>query len=633
MRAVLYLRKSTPGDRMQADSLEVQEQILRAFAKEREIEIVYVFRDSASGTTVHDRPEFMEMVRRITHRHNFEAVLVRDVSRFGRFLDPDESAYWSYLFELHGVNTVYVEEMFTDDMSPLAGLVKSARRVMAAEFSREKSRVISRSQERVTRLGFLRGGPPPFGMKRVMVTRAGEPIQDLKHGEWKSLSTHRTKLAPGEPADVAIVREIFRRYADGESIVDISEWLNAKCIKAARGGRWYCATVAAILRNPAYIGHAVFRRKQRPSIVTGSPSRPTIEQPGSYVPIVDLDIWNAVRARHDSATRQQSNQDLAADLRRAYETCGFLGKKMTAPLVTLASWATYRTRFKGMHDGALLTAYGDEVELLRESIVKLLTGCADVTQTGVWDYDVEGATRLRVTFAFKRLGQNGAYWRFHATDGVLTLGVGLHAPPLRIEACYLVRLRHGSRTVGFSCSRIGREAFHPVTGDPRHRFRCMIFGTKDAEKRFLEAARAQPLLVLSRLARELGWPKHVVGRMYHRLRRRGCRMPPLKHSYGRRLCVVCVRCGSKKVVRPNRALPLRSSLCLTCTRSKPINKVSIVCPKCGRELWVWPSVVKKLSNGVTTVCKMCRVKSGLSRDHGVKSGGVTLEVAPSYRRR
>ncbi|MHB0970784.1 MAG: hypothetical protein ACYC7A_21970 [Thermoanaerobaculia bacterium] len=221
--------------------------------------------------------------------------------------------------------------------------------------------------------------------------------------------------------------------------------------------------------------------------------------------------------------------------------------------------------------------------------------------------------RLTVAFAFKRPGHHGASWRFHAADGVLTLGVGLHAPPLRIEAIYLVRLRHGRQTVRFSCSRIAQEAFDPASGDPRHRFRCMIYGTRDAETRFLEAARAQPVVVLSRLAHELGWQKHVVRRMYHRLRHRGCPMPPLKHGIGRRLSVVCIRCGSKKVVRPNRALPLRSSLCLACTRSKPVNKVLIACPKCGRERWVWPSEVKNLSTGANTVCKTCRVKSGINR--------------------
>jgi hypothetical protein len=68
------------------------------------------------------------------------------------------------------------------------------------------------------------------------------------------------------PAGIAIVFEVFCRYADGESTMAIADWLNAQGVKGARGGRWYGATAAAILQNPAYIGHAVFRRKQRPCV-------------------------------------------------------------------------------------------------------------------------------------------------------------------------------------------------------------------------------------------------------------------------------------------------------------------------------------------------------------------------------
>jgi len=85
--------------------------------------------------------------------------------------------------------------------------------VMAAEFSKDRSRVVSASQERVTRLGFLRGGPPPLGLKRIMVTRGGEPLQ-TEAGEWKGLASCRTKLAPGDANDVEVVRNIFRMYAE-----------------------------------------------------------------------------------------------------------------------------------------------------------------------------------------------------------------------------------------------------------------------------------------------------------------------------------------------------------------------------------------------------------------------------------
>jgi hypothetical protein len=52
----------------------------------------------------------------------FEAVLVRDVSRWGRFLNIDESAYWEFLLLIHGVRLYYVQETFRDDRTPYANL-------------------------------------------------------------------------------------------------------------------------------------------------------------------------------------------------------------------------------------------------------------------------------------------------------------------------------------------------------------------------------------------------------------------------------------------------------------------------------------------------------------------------------
>lgn len=606
MRAALYIRKSTPGEKMQADSHEVQEQVLRAYADRRGICVVRVYRDSASGTTVAERPGFMQLVRAVTGRHDFEAVLVRDVTRFGRFMDPDESAYWSYLFELHGVKTIYVEEMFSEDESPLAGLVKTARRVMAAEFSREKSRMVTASQERVTSLGFHRGGPAPYGMKRILVTARGEFVDDLERGVWKSLSPYRTKLAPGDPGEVAIVREIFTAFAAGASTTTISGDLNRRGVRAPRGGRWWEASVSGILRNPAYVGAAVFTRRQACLRPSDHGARRT-ERPGSYEPIINAETWQAVRSRQDALTLRRTDEELAAALRTGYEACGSISRRVIAPFLR-CSWDTYRNRFKEGLDGALVLAYRDELEQFRSQIEDLLKECADYKKLENWEYEIEAATRLVVTFAFARRWQRGRGWRFRPAAGALTLAVALSASPLRIEAIFLARVRGRTSTMSYPASWISRHAFYPGdTKNRRRRFRLLVFGTNDAEKRFLTTARSQPLINLSSLARELGWPRHVVTRMYKRLLRRGCYLPPRKYVTGRRIKLVCSRCGEERLVQPNRALQRRSTLCWQCSITKPNHKLSTRCPRCGRARQVWPSELAKLSQGEATVCKTCRV--------------------------
>jgi hypothetical protein len=56
-------------------------------------------------------------------------VLAYDCSRWGRFQDTDAFAYHEYHCRLNGV----VQEPFGTADSPIAGLFKSIKRVMAAE--------------------------------------------------------------------------------------------------------------------------------------------------------------------------------------------------------------------------------------------------------------------------------------------------------------------------------------------------------------------------------------------------------------------------------------------------------------------------------------------------------------------
>jgi DNA invertase Pin-like site-specific DNA recombinase len=47
----------------------------------------------------------------------FKAILVYDVSRWGRFQDADESAYYEYICRLSGIEVRYCAEQFENDGS------------------------------------------------------------------------------------------------------------------------------------------------------------------------------------------------------------------------------------------------------------------------------------------------------------------------------------------------------------------------------------------------------------------------------------------------------------------------------------------------------------------------------------
>ena len=72
-------------------------------------------------------------------QRRIKEVCESDISRWGRFQDADESAYYEYLCRRSGIEVRYCTEPFENDGSPMATIMKSVKRAMAGEYSRELS--------------------------------------------------------------------------------------------------------------------------------------------------------------------------------------------------------------------------------------------------------------------------------------------------------------------------------------------------------------------------------------------------------------------------------------------------------------------------------------------------------------
>src|SRR6185436_18360620 len=104
---------------------------------------------------------------------DFTTILVYDVSRWGRFQDADESAYYEYICKRAGISVHYCAEQFDNYGSPLSTIVKGVKRAMAGEYSRELSTKVFAGQCRLIELGFRQGGPPGFGLRRCLIDQSG----------------------------------------------------------------------------------------------------------------------------------------------------------------------------------------------------------------------------------------------------------------------------------------------------------------------------------------------------------------------------------------------------------------------------------------------------------------------------
>src|SRR5690349_20292119 len=209
IRAAEYVRMSTEH---QQYSTENQSEVIRQYADRRGMTIVRTYTDAGkSGLRIDGRDALKQLIHDVENgQADFGAILAYDVSRWGRFQDADESAYYEYICRRAKIEVHYCAEQFENDGSPVSTIVKGVKRAMAGEYSRELSVKVFAGQSRLIELGYRQGGPPGFGLRRSLIDQAGTPKGELARGEHKSIQTDRVVLVPGPAEEIEIVRWIYR---------------------------------------------------------------------------------------------------------------------------------------------------------------------------------------------------------------------------------------------------------------------------------------------------------------------------------------------------------------------------------------------------------------------------------------
>jgi len=338
-------------------STENQLDAIRKYATARSLTILRVFEDSGrSGLRLDGREALQNLMAEVqSGKADFSAILVYDVSRWGRFQDADEGAYHEYVCSRAGIRVHYCAEQFENDGSIGSNLLKTVKRVMAGEYSRELSVKVFAGQCRLVELGFRQGGSPGYGLRRVLIDEHRNAKSELGPGDRKSLQTDRVVLMPGPPEEVEVVCRMYRMFVeDGLPEQDIASVLNGKGLRTDLGHPWTRATVHQILTNEKYIGNNVynkvsFKLKQRRVV---NPREMWIRADGAYPSIVDQALFDRARAIVDARSRHYSDEQLLALLRTLLERCGMLSALVIDERDDMPSSSAYRHRF-----GSLLRAY------------------------------------------------------------------------------------------------------------------------------------------------------------------------------------------------------------------------------------------------------------------------------------
>lgn len=302
-------------------SIESQATAIDLYAHTHNFKVVQTYLDiGRSGLTLNKREGLKQLLQDVfTSTKAYRAILVYDVSRWGRFQDPDEAAHYEFVCKRVGVPVYYCAESFSNDSTLPSAIMKTLKRAMAGEYSRELSVRVDRAKRMVAEQGFRAGGAPGYGLRRMLLSSDGTYARVLEHGEIATIHDSRVTLVHGPRPEVRVVREIYRlAMYEKKSAHAIARELNRKRIgPPGKYLLWGYEPVLEILTNRKYMGDAVYgctKQLLGSSRLRVSRDKWIVKQ-GAFKPIVNPEIFAAAqRVLHDR-TFYRSDAELLDRLR------------------------------------------------------------------------------------------------------------------------------------------------------------------------------------------------------------------------------------------------------------------------------------------------------------------------------
>jgi DNA invertase Pin-like site-specific DNA recombinase len=398
--AASYVRNSTEHQKY---SLENQQQIIETYAATNGFSVIRTYSDSAkSGVLFRNRKALQQLISDVVHkRAPYKAILVYDVSRWGRFQDTDESAYYEFLCKSAGIPVHYCAEIFMNDGRLPSLIMKALKRAMAGEYSRELGVKIYAAQKRMVRLGFRQGAGPGYGLRRLLITGDRCPKQVLAQGERKGLASDRVILIPGPKEEVDCVREIYNMFiVQRMTFHAIARELNRRGIPHKGATKWDHRRIYAVLTKPKYAGFNVYGRLTQRLY---TPPRLTPESewtvtPGAFEAIVEPTMFAEAQRVLRAFTWNKSDGECLDALRALLAENGRLTLQTIENAPGVPSPGTYRARFGSLSHAYHLIGYSGfwsddgwleklrniktlRADLMKE-IVALSAGCVSLEDRG-----------------------------------------------------------------------------------------------------------------------------------------------------------------------------------------------------------------------------------------------------------
>jgi DNA invertase Pin-like site-specific DNA recombinase len=329
IRAAQYLRMSSENQRYSTDN---QQNAIAEYAQKHGYRLVASYIDAGkSGLSLKGRDALKQLLSdALATPRAFDAILVLDVSRWGRFQNPDQAAHYEFLCRQAGVHVVYCGEPFGEDVAPITTIVKHLKRVMASEYSRELSAKLSRAHRQQAQLGFRQGGGLLYGFRRLLVDGERKPRQVLNRGENKALSSDKVVVVPGPTEEVLVIKRIFRLYVRrGLSIYEIARRLAKAGVRGYGDKPLSEATIRRILCSELCVGRMTYNvtaKKLQGRSIKNPETEWTRYQ--AFDPIVPPAQFRKAQERLARGNRPWDKEKILASLKTLFAESGYLSQKL-----------------------------------------------------------------------------------------------------------------------------------------------------------------------------------------------------------------------------------------------------------------------------------------------------------------
>ena len=308
LRTVTYSRYSS--DRQRATSIEDQQRNTHERAKREGWPVVADFADAAVSGADANRPGYKRM-QEAAKAGQFNVLLLDDLSRLAR--DSVEQERTMRRLEYQGIRIISTGDGY-DSTSKAKKIQRGMKGLMNEVFLDDLAEKVHRGQKGQAIKGRWNGGRPyGYQLKKIL-----DESQRDQYGEPLRVGTELEIV----PKQAHIVREIFERYAAGESCLTIAADLNARGIPSPgstwkrnvrRCNSWMDTAVRGILASPLYTGRQRWntcqflrdpgtgkdRRRERPESEWIANRLPRLE-------IVSEELFNKAQRRRNAGSNSHA---------------------------------------------------------------------------------------------------------------------------------------------------------------------------------------------------------------------------------------------------------------------------------------------------------------------------------------